>query len=1251
MRAVKDYKAGHELATKQAPENIIKAFGQLEALKGEAGIRREEDISLFDRYFANTLSNYDNHRKEYKFDIEKIAQASKEELSKIKGQIKDLAEQAEDKDLKEAIESGDIERIKSLKPIGKKSKTLCNKAIGNFKNYEALKEQNLILDAYELIEGIRQAENVEKSLQKEALTELSDSWQGRIDHIQDVLQNIRKELVKKNKPEAQIIAEMIGLLKGLEEAVESEKETGKTGVVTAEVSFDLKEVLKIGRYGSSGQGNCQSSTYAGWYNASLMSFIGDSNELVIILKNAQEEMIGFALWHGGYLNNGEFTYVMDQVYTNDNASVGAQEQASRDLAQKMADVLNIKMSDVTAKDNTESLEIEIPASYVPRYFDAFGGEVSEDKFSKSITAGIISPAKAGAIGRAEEGEAYYGFIVPIPLATMENLYNGAVRRVKGLVKRVGLFGKKDAALERLIGETAGITVSTLEELKGIAKRYSFRRGTLERIKEVHIAVNPEVKTSHIDFVDSETPFISLKTMDDLIHKYLELFLHLNEMQSFDLSPEDYYSQLTQEKSGQIDRLAEKMESNSEDIRFVFLCLGLLLKEGEVTLDRLNERFKEYPSIWGPVYRVKDVVFDAQGKLLSVVKNILAQQRSDVVKVVKRDLENLGIETKFIGSEEARKKGYTAINLKKGKDKGTIVDENIWEWLQVNLADEQGVEIFKGEEPVQQAPKRDEDLQVFIDGNSIVYISPEYAEGLIAYLKDIGSEALEEVRKVSTYAVETVEISAESAAAIGKAEIVKVELITKPKGGEALKVTYKEMGDTKEKKITIEVERAPPELIEKLLPELQNLLQPGISAEAQSLIQNIFNALPANIQNNLFLLNNPPAVIRGIGNSDFIALDARLIYNPIARFHEVIHSAVSAKPELLTEIKGYLEENAPELLGEMLQKNRGDKAFEVHYTIRALERYLFGEADAALERLIGETDGIIDNIAGEIYKIEGLDRASSDYSEKLETIRKRLGVDSTLLSDDLAGWLQVHNGDLINLIKSELTKENINCGVVILGEYFKEYLGEKVNKKALISYITLDILRAIKDSEIEGGEYLKALIDKEKGFSVPMQVLQNTAVFFGLPSEVLAVESFQYKELANLAVVHANGKDEQGESYGHYAGKWEPVIKDGKVLGFWLYETNGQKFFVDLEQFKEKAQDRLDLEEFKGKASVVMIPEEQYKAISELDGIHFIQPNLLPGLGISGQGSPVFTPSPLPTSPPPSRSSLRSSPTRPRLPII
>ncbi len=398
---VRRYKATQPLALNQVPTALRLLLRDNQKVWAELKTQRTEAntaLSPFEARFATTFQNYDTHRQERQFKPDQLDDTAINALTTIEAELAQLAQRSQNTELKNAIEARDIETIKRIKPSGK-DKPLPAQAIGLLKRWSSLQENDIVIvsQAMDLIERIRALSTVEHKAQSDAIQNLSNEVGDSIDRLVPRLGRIKSGLDVKQKPEAQIIGEMIGLLtelrKGGTLTVDSEP-------VSAEISFDLKETLKIGRYGASGQGNCQNSTQSGEVNQSLMSFIGDAHELIMLFRDAQNTVIGFALLHGVFTETGDFIYIQDDVYTNDTHRAAQQEAAAIELARMIQKKLGVEVKRLSKKAESET--INIPKSRVLRYYDALKETVPTSSVSRtlrleSVAASVLSLIVTGAV--------------------------------------------------------------------------------------------------------------------------------------------------------------------------------------------------------------------------------------------------------------------------------------------------------------------------------------------------------------------------------------------------------------------------------------------------------------------------------------------------------------------------------------------------------------------------------------------------------------------------------------------------------------------------------------------------------------------------------------------------------------------------------------------------------------------------------------------------------------------------------------
>ncbi len=400
-KGVREYKNSNELVNVQIPERIKeKGFEQLSRLRTFARSGEGEEMSVFDRLFKTTLRNYDEHSKEMKFDPGSISAASTEEISNFEKSIEEFRGGISNIELKKAVEhaiaSGDTNTLKKLENLSRPDKKSRGYAIGSIEKLYAMRQEGSVVEAAMIIKSLRGIKDISVGEQEKELRTLYSSSKEKIEELIPTLRYIRGKMQAKNKPVAIIIGGMIGLLTGLEKFSTGKSDILSEKKITAEISFDLKEILKIGRYGASGEGNCQHSNSPGESNHSLMSFIGDAHELIILFRDDDGIVVGQALMHGVYLETGDFVYMKEDVYTNDNSLKALMETAARRMGKAIANFYGIKVLDPGAVENKKIFNnIKIPPSKVFRYLDSLGGEVytfmESMPLEKPLLAGVVEP--------------------------------------------------------------------------------------------------------------------------------------------------------------------------------------------------------------------------------------------------------------------------------------------------------------------------------------------------------------------------------------------------------------------------------------------------------------------------------------------------------------------------------------------------------------------------------------------------------------------------------------------------------------------------------------------------------------------------------------------------------------------------------------------------------------------------------------------------------------------------------------------
>jgi len=414
MTGIMEYKFSRQrhLNSRQAPEEIQKRLQQAGMITVTVGQAAESQASFFDRFFRTTLENYKNHRAEFKFDPQKFLQESQEAKDKWEREFAGLKAAIKPDSVLAVILAGTpgqkmIEDLKSAQGLSNPENKQRGMAIMLLTRLLALYELEKILGEAEQI--IRKIEALEQNReQEEAARKIYEEHQQSLPELKNGLESLHKQWIREEKPHAQLAAEMLGLLEALGQSLKPQPK--KTETVTAQVSYDLKEAIKIGRYGSSGQGNCQNSNSV-TYNHSLMSFIGDPHESIVLFRNGDNAVIGFALFHGVFLGSGEFAFIKERVYTNIDAQY--QEEASRKIAEEISSQIGVPVLDPYSNAAKQKVVVTMPASYVSRYLDFTRSDrpAAEQKDIQIEAELILSPAQqAQADGGEEELKAEFDSI-------------------------------------------------------------------------------------------------------------------------------------------------------------------------------------------------------------------------------------------------------------------------------------------------------------------------------------------------------------------------------------------------------------------------------------------------------------------------------------------------------------------------------------------------------------------------------------------------------------------------------------------------------------------------------------------------------------------------------------------------------------------------------------------------------------------------------------------------------------------------
>ncbi|MGC8662365.1 MAG: hypothetical protein ACP5RT_01100 [Candidatus Micrarchaeia archaeon] len=177
--------------------------------------------------------------------------------------------------------------------------------------------------------------------------------------------------ISKNKPNNVDIMLALEGLESVFKIVSEWSENAEKAKISARVTFDLTDILKFGRYGSSGSGNCQVSTSNPFYNQSILGMLADANQLVVAFDDSSGNILGFMQIHILYYNLHDrkepIMLFENDVYTN----VPEKEEAMKEAAKLLASFIERRtgIKAYTPSDAGMELDVIVPGSYVNRYFD------------------------------------------------------------------------------------------------------------------------------------------------------------------------------------------------------------------------------------------------------------------------------------------------------------------------------------------------------------------------------------------------------------------------------------------------------------------------------------------------------------------------------------------------------------------------------------------------------------------------------------------------------------------------------------------------------------------------------------------------------------------------------------------------------------------------------------------------------------------------------------------------------------------
>lgn len=363
VQGIKSYKFSHQLAEKQIPIAMKDTLMNLDRFTAKV---RPIKAVPFDQFTAS-LEEYRSH-KAY---IDELAKnIGKDSIAK---QLDELSARADDKTVRELIMQRDADKLKRVRNLSKGDERVKAAAI-KLINLLKADHESMLKEGDRIIGALSDISKTEPDGQQQALSDFSIKETETIAKVIGTLSYIKSEAKRNPDEQAQLQLNAVGAMYSL--LITLKDQSGilpKDDAVTAQVTFDMSDALTLGRYGSSGSGNCQRSTAGIGTNQSLMSFIGDANEFLIAFRGSNGDLAGFMQIHGAEVN-GDFSLIfeIERPYTNMNHVSTSMKEAAKKLAQQISESTGIKTYMPYSGTNAS---IRIPESYVNRWID-FAGSVS-----------------------------------------------------------------------------------------------------------------------------------------------------------------------------------------------------------------------------------------------------------------------------------------------------------------------------------------------------------------------------------------------------------------------------------------------------------------------------------------------------------------------------------------------------------------------------------------------------------------------------------------------------------------------------------------------------------------------------------------------------------------------------------------------------------------------------------------------------------------------------------------------------------
>jgi hypothetical protein len=376
---------GHDLASEQLRGVPPSKFMNLDKLAVTYTSKRSIPYDSVE----NDIDNFLNHKDKLLKILEEIEKDAENKLS----QIAQIAKSKNSEELADLLNAKNLDGLTShaFDPDNEKVKAKGIAQIKLLKARESLDFINNIVDELQKMSGKSKEEQDshmaaiankvrdwvdDKGL--EPLKMLNNRYISKVNEQQ--ISSINKEGLDKALANAISMVEV--LLKYSKKAEET--------TVTAQITFDPSKILTFGRYGSSGAGNCQNSKGDANYNQSLMSMLGDANQLMIMFQE-DKEILGFMQVHLLKSNKGMILF-MEKPYTNEPDKSTAMKEAARMLAQKIKNETGFDCFTYgEIGDKIEKLTVEVPKSYVSRYIDFIRALKGPESFECEISAKCLTP--------------------------------------------------------------------------------------------------------------------------------------------------------------------------------------------------------------------------------------------------------------------------------------------------------------------------------------------------------------------------------------------------------------------------------------------------------------------------------------------------------------------------------------------------------------------------------------------------------------------------------------------------------------------------------------------------------------------------------------------------------------------------------------------------------------------------------------------------------------------------------------------